>query len=238
LATSGLHEEVAKCILKDFEDLFPGDIPAVSDEAETEGRFVDGTFPNKLQNMDSCVRHKIILTNPDAMINERQYSYPQKHLTSWRMLLDQHVDAGHLRRSSSQHASPSMIIPKKDSLALPMWVCDYRVLNSFTVKDGSPLPNVDKLICTVLLGKFFSILDQTRMREADIPLTAVKTPWGLYEWIGMPMGLMNAPATHQAHLEEALGEFINDFCVVYLDNIVIFSDNATSHEQHVRLVLS
>jgi hypothetical protein len=61
----------------------------------------------------------------------------------------------------------------------------YRVLNSVTVKDRSPLPNVDEPLCTVSCGKFFSILDQTnaffqtRMREANIPLTAVKTPWGL-----------------------------------------------------------
>jgi hypothetical protein len=136
-----------------------------------------------------------------------------------------------------------MIIPKKDPTALPQWVCDYRVLNSFTVKDCSPLPNVDELIRTVSSGKIFSILNQTntffqtRMREDDIPLTAVKTPWGLYKWIVMPMGLTNAPATHQARLEEALGELINNFCVVYLDDIVIFSDDPTSHKQNVRCVL-
>jgi hypothetical protein len=75
------------------------------------------------------------------------------------------------------------------------------------------------------------------MREADIPLTAVKTPWGLVEWVIMPMGLTNAPATHQALLEEALGELINDCCVVYLDDIVVFSDNFTQHKQHLRRVL-
>jgi hypothetical protein len=89
----------------------------------------------------------------------------------------------------------------------------------------------------------FSILDQTnaffqtRMREADIPLTAVKTPWGLYKWRVMPMGLTNAPATRQARLEEALGKLINNICVVYLDDIVVFSDSFTKHKQHVRQVL-
>jgi hypothetical protein len=136
-----------------------------------------------------------------------------------------------------------MIIPKKDPAALPRWVCDYRVLNSYTVKDQSPLPNVNELIRMVSLGKIFLILNQTnaffqtRMREADIPLTDVKTPWGLYEWIVMPMGLTNALATYQARLEEALVELINDFCVVYLDDIVIFSDNTKSHKRHLRLVL-
>jgi hypothetical protein len=99
-----------------------------------------------------------------------------------------------------------MIIPKKDPDALPRWVCDYRTLNSLTVKDCLPLPKVEELVCMVAAGKVFSILDQTnaffqtRMREANIPLTAVKTPWGLMEWVVMPMGLTNTPATHQARL--------------------------------------
>ena len=75
------------------------------------------------------------------------------------------------------------------------------------------------------------------MREADIPLTAVKTPWGLMEWCVMPMGLTNAPATHQARLEEALGDLINRFCVVYLDNIVVYSQSPDEHAVHVRAVL-
>jgi hypothetical protein len=111
------------------------------------------------------------------------------------------------------------------------------------VRDRSPLPNVNELIRLVATGSIFSILDQTnaffqtRMREEDIPLTAVKTPWGLMEWCVMPMGLTNAPATHQARLEEALGELINAICVVFIDDIVVFSRNVTDHNTHVRLVL-
>jgi hypothetical protein len=138
---------------------------------------------------------------------------------------------------------PQLNIPKKDPTALPRWVCDYQKLNSFTVRNCSPLPNVDKLVRTVATGKVFSILDQTnavfqtRMLEADIPLTSVKTPWGLHEWVVMPMGLTNAPATHQARLEEALGNLINRTCVVYLDDIVIFSNSFKQHRAHVREVL-
>jgi hypothetical protein len=66
---------------------------------------------------------------------------------------------------------------------------------------------------------------------------AVKTPWGLMEWVVMPMGLTNAPATHQARLEEALGELINTICVVYLDDIVIFSQSFPENKTHVWIVL-
>jgi hypothetical protein len=164
-------------------------------------------------------------------------------LSAWHTLLEQHIAAGQISWSSSQYAPPSMIIPKKDPLALSRWVCDYWTLNSFTAKDWSPLTNVDELLCTIAYGRFFSILDQTnaffqtRMREEEILLMAVKAPWGLVEWFVMPMGLTNALATHQACLEEALGELINRICVVYLDIIVIFSDSVDSHSDHLHQVL-
>lgn len=190
------------------------------------------------------MQHKIVLTDPNAVFNERQYAYPQKHMASWWTLLEQHLKAGRIRRSTSQWASPSMIIPKRDPTALPRWVCDYRKLNSLMVKDRSPVPKVNELLLLVASGTVFSILNQTnaffqtRMQEANIPLTAVKTPWGLVEWVVMPMGLTNAPATHQACLlEEALGELVNSICMVYLDEIVIYSNSFSQHEKHVRAVL-
>lgn len=111
------------------------------------------------------------------------------------------------------------------------------------MKDRSPLPDVDEFLRIVSSGKVFSILDQTnaffqtRMREQDIPLTAVKTPWGFFKWSVMPMSLSNAPATHQARLEEALGDLLGQVCVVELDDIVVFSASAAEHGVHVRQVL-
>jgi hypothetical protein len=136
-----------------------------------------------------------------------------------------------------------MIIPKKDPKALPRMICDYRKLNKYTVKDRGPLPNPDEVVRMVGLGKVFSSLDQinafyqTRMEEKDIPLTAIKTPWGLYEWVVMPMGLTNAPATQQRRCEEALGDLVNKVCVIYIDDIVVFSQNVEEHEEHLREVL-
>lgn len=139
-------EQAELKILAEFGDLFPVDIPAISEDAETDGLFTNGSFPKLMQKENSSVRHKIVLTDTNAVFNEKQYAYPGKHLVAWRKLLDQHIEAGRIRRSSSQYASPSLIIPKKDPTALPRWVCDYRKLNSLTVKDRSPLPNVDELV--------------------------------------------------------------------------------------------
>ncbi|KAH9456907.1 hypothetical protein Pst134EA_020815 [Puccinia striiformis f. sp. tritici] len=88
-------------ILDEFRDLFPVDIPAVSDEAKEAGLFRDAAFPEKMQLEHSRVRHRIILTDPKASFNERQYPYPRKHLAAWRVLLDQHIAAGRIRRSTS-----------------------------------------------------------------------------------------------------------------------------------------
>jgi hypothetical protein len=106
-----------RVVLKEFEDLFPIDIPAVTDDTPKKGGLGKTTFPTKIQDKTSKVRHKIILTDPNTIVNGKQYPYPQKHLVAWRTLLDQHLTAGRIFRSSRQYASPSLIIPKKDTLA-------------------------------------------------------------------------------------------------------------------------
>lgn len=233
-----------EALLREYADLFPGDIPAVTDGEDEWLSDSNGITPPLMHNESSKVRHKIVLTHPNVVINERQYGYPQRYLTAWRKLLNQHIQAGSIRKSSSQYASPSMIVPKKDRSDLPRWVCDFRKLNNCTVKDRSPLPNVDEAVRLVGTGRLYSKIDmttsffQTRMREEDIPLTAVKTPWGLYKWVVMPMGLTNSPATHQSRIEEVLGELVNVTCVVYIDDIVIFSDSVEEHEAHVREVMN
>lgn len=78
---------------------------------------------------------------------------------------------------------------------------------------------------------------QTKMKPSDIPLTAVSTPFGMYEWCVMPMGLRNAPAIHQCHVNQALRQYIGKFCHVYLDDIVIWSDSIDKHWAHVHKIL-
>jgi hypothetical protein len=80
-----------QCVLEEFKDLFPIDILAVSAETDAPEPFNEYTFPKKLQDPALKVQHKIILTDPEAMINKRQYAYPQKNLVAWQTLLDQHM---------------------------------------------------------------------------------------------------------------------------------------------------
>jgi hypothetical protein len=154
------------------------------------------------------------------------------------------MDTGCIRPSSSQHASPAFLIPKRDVVELPHWVNDYRALNANTVMDTYPLPRVDDILADCGKGKIWSILDMTnsffqmRMHPDDMHLTAVTTPFRLYEWLVMPMGLCNAPAIHQRRVVSALWLYIGKFCHIYLDDIIVWSDTVEDHIRDLRMILS
>ncbi|PAK71812.1 hypothetical protein B8W95_12890, partial [Staphylococcus pasteuri] len=78
---------------------------------------------------------------------------------------------------------------------------------------------------------------QTPLAEEDIEKTAIKTPWGLFEWTVMPQGLCNAPATHQARINEALRHLIGVCCQAFVDDVIIYSKTIDKHERNVRSVL-
>ena len=122
-------------------------------------------------------------------------------------------------------------------------VHDYRALNEKTVKDHTPLSRQDEilelLVSAIIGGKIdlVSAYYQIRMHPDDIHKTAIKTPFGLYEWIVMPQRLCNAPAIFQRYMNYILREYIGKFCAVYQDDIAIFSNSVEEHKQHVIEVL-
>src|SRR5271156_1364924 len=138
--------------------------------------------------------------------------------------------------------SPAFIVPKSDPTALPRWVNDYRQLNANTVVDCHPLPRVDDIRNDCAKGRFFGTMDmtnsyfQTRMHPDSVHLTAVSTPFSLYEWLVMPMGLRNSPAIHQHQVTHALRELLGKICHIYLNDIIIWSLDFESHVAHCRLV--
>jgi hypothetical protein len=159
------------------------------------------------------------------------------------VLLQQHLDAGRIRPSQAPTGSGAFIIPKADPTVLPRWVNDYRQLNTNTVTDSFPIPRIDDILADCAKGKIWATIDmtnsffQTRMHPDDVHLTAVNTPWGLYEWLVMPMGIKNAPSIHQRRVTAALRPYISKICHVYLDDIVIWSETLEEHVRNVRLIL-
>jgi hypothetical protein len=88
----------------------------------------------------------ISLKDASKTISTRSHSCPRKYRDAWKTLLEQHLEAGRIRPSSSTHASLAFIIPKADSTVLPRWVNDYRQLNGNTIHNRFPLPRVDNTV--------------------------------------------------------------------------------------------
>ena len=78
---------------------------------------------------------------------------------------------------------------------------------------------------------------QTQVHPDDVHLTAVTTPFGLYEWLAMPMGLKNSPPIHQRRMVATLRHLIGKICHVYLDDIIIWSNSAAEHTKHIDMVM-
>ncbi|GLB45211.1 putative retrotransposable element tf2 155 kda protein type 1-like [Lyophyllum shimeji] len=209
---------------------------------KTEFRDIFEPIPH-VNELPRDVLAEIHLQKAEQSIRTRTYQCPRKYREAWKTLIAQHLEAGRIRPSSSQFASPAFIIPKADPTVLPRWVNDYRELNANTVPDNHPIPRVDDILHDCAKGKYFSTIDmtnsffQTPMHPDHVHLTAVSTPFGLYEWLVMPMGLRNAPAIHQRRVSVALREYIGKICHVYLDDIVIYSQTLEEHHVNIRKIL-
>lgn len=158
---------------------------------------------------------------------------------------------GRVRVSSSPYAAPVLLVRKPDG---SMRMCiDYRGLNEFTVKDAYPLPRIDELLERLRTAKCITHLDlqqgynQVRMSDEgpddeSIAATAFQgvTPSGapcLLEFLVMSFGLCNAPATFSRMMNRILEPYLNRFCLVYLDDIAVFSESEEEHLEHLRIIL-
>jgi transposase InsO family protein len=168
------------------------------------------------------------------------YPLSQAELGVLRQYLQENLSKGFIRLSKSPAASPILFVPKKDGT---LRLCiDYRGLNKITVKNRYPLPLMGEILDRVNGAAVFSKIDlkdayyRIRIRPGDEWKTAFRTRYGHYEYLVMPFGLTNAPAAFQAYINQALRGLVDDFCIVYLDDILIFSKTEEEHAEHLRLV--
>jgi transposase InsO family protein len=180
--------------------------------------------------------HEIIL-QPNAKIPWGPlYPLSPKELEADRAWLKKMEGKGWIRKSKSSFASPAFFVPKKEGELRK--VIDFRRLNEVTVKNRYPLPNIERMNDQFTGTQWFSKIDlrdafyAIRMAEGHEHMTAFRTRYGLYEFLVMPMGLTNAPATCQQMINDVLRDLLDVTVIAYIDDIVIYTKG--SREQHAK----
>lgn len=150
-----------------------------------------------------------------------------------------------IRPSESAWSSPIWVVPKKaDASGKTKWrlVVDFRKLNEKTIDDKYPIPNINDVLDKLGNCQYFTTLDlasgfyQVEMDPADIPKTGFNVEHGHYEFLRMPMGLKNSPSTFQRVMDNLLRGLQNKICLVYLDDIIIFSTSLQEHMNNLKQV--
>ena len=147
-----------------------------------------------------------------------------------------------IRPSTSPWASPILLADKKNGKV--RFCVDFRRLNEVTVKDAYPLPRMDEILATLGGSSFYSVIDLTEsfwsipIQEDHIKKTAFVSKFGLWEFLSMPYGLSNAPATQQRFIEAVLNGLLWRFCFAYIDDIICFSNAFDNHLEHLKMIFT
>nr|AAM14693.1 Putative polyprotein [Oryza sativa Japonica Group]ABB46770.2 retrotransposon protein, putative, Ty3-gypsy subclass [Oryza sativa Japonica Group] len=208
-------------IVQDYPDVFPEDLPGMPPKRDIEFRIdlVPGTNP----------------------IHKRPYRMAANELAEVKKQVDDLLQKGYIRPSTSPWGAPVIFVEKKDHTQ--RMCVDYRALIEVTIKNKYPLPRIDDLFDQLEGATVFSKIDlrsgyhQLRIREEDIPKTAFTIRYGLFECTVMSFGLTNAPAFFMNLMNKVFMEYLDKFVVVFIDDILIYSKTKEEHEEHLRLAL-
>ena len=188
----------------------------------------------------ALIKHKIKLTD-QTPFKERYRCIPPHMYDDVRAHIQEMLDIGAIRKSHSLWASVVVLVCKKDGGL--RFCIDLRKLNERTIKDAYSLPWIDETLDSHQGSQWFSSLDlksgywQVEMDEESKPLSAFTVGLlGFYECERMPFGLTNAPAMFQRLMETCLGDLNLHWCIIYLDDIVIFSKDLASHLERLEAV--
>jgi hypothetical protein len=204
--------------------------------------FLD-VFPEELLSMPPKrkVEFAIELIPGTAPISKRSYRVSGLELVELKKQIDELLEKGYIRPSTSPWAAPVLFVEKKDGTK--RMCIDYRALNEVTVKNKYPLPRIEDLFDQLRGASVFSKIDlrsgyhQLRIRPSDIPKTAFITKYGLHEFMVMSFGLTNAPAYFMYLMNSVFMDYLDKFVVVFIDDILVYSQNEQEHEEHLRKVL-
>ncbi|KAL0204491.1 hypothetical protein M9458_002509, partial [Cirrhinus mrigala] len=171
----------------------------------------------------------------------RIFPLSQPESEAMNQYIKEELAKGFIRPSTSPASAGFFFVKKKDGGLRPC--IDYRSLNDITIKYRYPLPLVPPALEQLRRAKIYTKLDLRsaynliRIREGDEWKTAFSTTSGHYEYRVMPFGLANSPSYFQAFVNDVFRDMLNRWVIIYIDNILIYSDSYSEHVQHVRAVL-
>ncbi|XP_038972361.1 uncharacterized protein LOC120104745 [Phoenix dactylifera] len=208
-------------IVGEYPDVFPDDLPGLPPDREID--------------------FKIDLVPGVGPISKPPYRMAPAELRELKAQLQELLEKKFIRPSVSPWGAPVLFVKKKDG---SMRMCiDYRELNKVIVKNKYPLPRIDDLFDQLQGAQVFSKIDlrsgyhQLKIQTEDVPKTAFRTRYGHYEFLVMPFGLTNAPAAFMDLMNRVFKEFLDQFVIVFIDDILVYSKSKEEHEHHLRLVL-
>jgi len=176
----------------------------------------------------------------------KSYPYPANVRSEVDRQIKELLSERIIKPSKSPYNSPVWVVPKKpkpNGEKQYRKVIDFKWLNAVTISDTYPIPDITSILDSLGKAKYFTTLDLTSgfhqiyMKESDTPKTAFSTLNGKYEFLRLPFGLKNAPAIFQRMIDDVLRENIAKICYVYIDDIVVFSEDYDSHWKNLRAVL-
>jgi hypothetical protein len=185
--------------------------------------------------------HRIPLLEGQVPPFEPLRALDEGRLKALREYIERSMKKAWIRSSTSPAGNPIHFVKKKDG-GLRLCV-DYRGLNAMTIKDQTPLPLIGEALHRLSKAKVYTKLDvkdayhHLRIAKGDKWKTAFRTKYGLYQYLVMPFGLTNAPASFQRWMNEVLSDYLDIFCIAYLDDNLIYSDDIETHRKHVTMIL-
>ena len=189
----------------------------------------------------TTLRHRI-MTMDDVPVRQPFRRIPPQQWREVKDHLDDLLAKGIIEESNSSYASPIVVVKKKTG-DIRMCV-DFRRLNAKIHRDSFPIPRIEESLDALQGATLFSTLDlasayhQVEVELEDRPKTAFTTPMGLYQFVRMPFGLINAPATFSRLVSKVFREEIFQILLVYLDDIILYSNTVEEHIRRLEIIFS
>jgi len=208
-------------VVQEFPEVFPNDITDLPPEREVE-----------------CAIDLVLVMSP---ISIAPYQMSASELGELKKQMEKLLEKQLIRPSVSPWGALVLLVKKKDGC---MKLCvDYRQLNKVTIKNRYPLPRIDDLMDQLVGAEVFSKIDlrsgyhHIRLKAEDISKTAFKMRYGHYEYSVMPFGVTNVPGVFMEYMNKIFHPYLDQFVVVFIDDILVHLKSKEDHAEHVRVVL-